>query len=117
MPNSRSSPFLQYIDQVSEQKPYQTYKPISELKQILVRDVGGEHAWNQLVTGERRAIFSCGSGMTACVGWSANELVKQDSEGIREAAVYDEVSRDLGMKIRRRLTSRAGRATRVDRRA
>lgn len=92
MPSSLSTPFLQYLEGPTDQQPYSKYKPVSQIEDILVRDSGGEAEWQQLVSGERRAIFACGSGMTACVGWLANEMLKQTTGGIKHVAVYDEVS-------------------------
>lgn len=38
-------------------------------------------------------VFTCGSGMTAAVGWLANEVVKEQlGEGAGKTGIYDEVS-------------------------
>jgi 3-mercaptopyruvate sulfurtransferase SseA len=42
--------------------------------------------------GKRELIFSCGSGMTAGVGWLGFELVKAVEGGKGVGTIYDEVS-------------------------
>jgi thiosulfate/3-mercaptopyruvate sulfurtransferase len=115
MPNSRSSPFLQYIETPSDQRPYPMYKTVPKLKEILRHDAGGDADWEALVSGDRKAIFACGSGMTACIGWLANELVKQSDDGIKHVSVYDEVSFALRIWLIRRagLVTLAGKKARL----
>lgn len=53
--------------------------------------VGGPEAWKQVKEG-KGVVFTCGSGMTAAVGWVANEVVKEKlGEGATRTAIYDEV--------------------------
>ncbi|BEI88543.1 uncharacterized protein CcaverHIS019_0112610 [Cutaneotrichosporon cavernicola] len=99
MPHARSLPFGDLLLPVSDGHPYTSYKSPKELRQVLVRAVGGEEAWEALlnqgadVAGtavERQLVFSCGSGMTACVGWLAAQIVAQEEGRVVPSAVYDE---------------------------
>ncbi|GMK57739.1 hypothetical protein CspeluHIS016_0405730 [Cutaneotrichosporon spelunceum] len=99
MPHSCSVPFGEFLIPSSEGHPYTSYKPPKELKEVLVRAVGGEKAWEALLNQgpdaagaavERKLIFSCGSGMTACVGWLAAQIVAQEDGRAVPTAVYDE---------------------------
>lgn len=91
IPNSLSAPFTSYLDPSGDKKPYTSYKPVPELEKVLVEAVGGEEQWDQVKGGGKGLIFSCGSGMSAGVGWLANELVRE-VEGVKgKSAIYDEV--------------------------
>ena len=93
IPNSLPMPFPSYLNPASDAEPYTSYKPVPELKEILIKGVGGQEVWKRL-NSDRSAglIFSCGSGMTAAVGWVASEMVK-DAEGSNmSSTLYDEVS-------------------------
>jgi thiosulfate/3-mercaptopyruvate sulfurtransferase len=92
IPNSLPLPFSAYLDPSSPQKPYTSLKTPDQLQQVLVQGVGGSEAWSAAERGERGLIFTCGSGMTAAVGWLANEIVKQEGGGASRTAIYDEVS-------------------------
>ena len=54
--------------------------------------MGGEDEWTKVAQGDRGLVFTCGSGMSASVGWLANELVREEEGGKTESAIYDEVS-------------------------
>lgn len=99
MPRSRSLPFGELLLPVADGHPYTSYKSPAELRAVLVRAVGGEEAWAALLNQgadaaggavERQMIFSCGSGMTACVGWLAAQIVAQEEGRAVPAAIYDE---------------------------
>lgn len=92
MPHSVNLPFTEFLVPVSEGRDYTTYKKEPELREVLVNAVGGEDKWKQLVQGgeaHRALVFTCGSGMTACVGWLATQIVGEH-ESTPPAAVYDE---------------------------
>ncbi|WVQ72825.1 hypothetical protein IAR50_002385 [Cryptococcus sp. DSM 104548] len=90
MPNSLSLPFTQYLIPASDKVPFSSYKPVDELKAVLVRGVGGEERWGEVVEGGKGVVFSCGSGMTAAIGWLANEVVKEAGQKGARSALYDE---------------------------
>ncbi|RXK37700.1 thiosulfate/3-mercaptopyruvate sulfurtransferase [Tremella mesenterica] len=91
IPKSLPLPFTEYLIPSSDSKPYTSYRPIEELRQILVDAAGGEEAWTKLAQGEKSLVFTCGSGMTAAIGWLANELVKEARlGGAKKTALYDE---------------------------
>ncbi|KLT40839.1 Rhodanese-like protein [Cutaneotrichosporon oleaginosum] len=99
MPRARSLPFGELLVPVGDGHPYTSYKTPAELRAVLVRAVGGEEAWAALLDQgadaaggavERQMVFSCGSGMTACVGWLAAQIVAQEEGRVVSAAVYDE---------------------------
>lgn len=99
MPRSRSLPFGELLVPVADGHPYTSYKTPAELRAVLVRAVGGEEAWEALLNQsadaaggavEREMIFSCGSGMTASVGWLAAQIVAQQEGRDVPAAIYDE---------------------------
>ncbi|ORY25659.1 Rhodanese-like domain-containing protein [Naematelia encephala] len=90
IPNSLPAPFSDYLEPPSDTKPYSHYKSLPELKTVLVDAVGGEERWHEIEQGHRGVVFSCGSGMTAAIGWLAEELIK-DAEGWKgPSAIYDE---------------------------
>ncbi|ODN95248.1 thiosulfate/3-mercaptopyruvate sulfurtransferase [Cryptococcus wingfieldii CBS 7118] len=89
MPNSLSLPFTQYLNPASDKVPFSSYKPVDELKAVLVKGVGGEERWGEVECG-KKVVFSCGSGMTAAIGWLANELVKEGGSKAATSALYDE---------------------------
>ena len=84
--------------------------------------MGGEDEWTKVAKGERGLVFTCGSGMSASVGWLAHEVIREAEGGMVESAIYDEVSLGSGQpKCEKewRLTgfeNRAGQAMRVGRR-
>lgn len=65
------------------------------MRDILTKSVGGSEAWSAVEKGEKGLVFTCGSGMTAAVGWLANEILKENGGGAAKAAIYDEVSIDV----------------------
>lgn len=118
MPRSISLPFNALLVPAApaEQRPYTSYRPMEELKEIFVRALSsptaaeldparssglsatereqGERRWAELMAGKKRVISSCGSGMTACVVLWAMRMVAE-SEDVEwdkvKAALYDEV--------------------------
>jgi thiosulfate/3-mercaptopyruvate sulfurtransferase len=94
IPNSLSAPFLNYLSPPSDTKPYTSYKSLEELKEVLTKAVGGQAAWDALVKGDKGLVFTCGSGMTAAIGWLANELIRAEQGGNVKSSIYDEVSGD-----------------------
>jgi len=93
IPNSLPAPFLDYLAPPSEDKPYTSYKSPTELKHVLVNAVGGKEVWDEMVKGNKNAVFTCGSGMTAAVGWLANEVVRPEEGSQVKTSIYDEVSK------------------------
>ncbi len=92
IPNSLPCPFVNYLAPATEGQPYTSFRPLSELKGVLVDAVGGEGEWEKLASGDRGLVFTCGSGMSAAVGWLANEVVRAEEGGMMKSAIYDEVS-------------------------
>ncbi|KGB74980.2 mitochondrial import inner membrane translocase subunit TIM10 [Cryptococcus deuterogattii R265] len=90
IPNSRSLPFTQYLVPASDKKPFTNYRPVSELKQVLAEGLGGETVWDDIVSRDKSIVFSCGSGMTAAIGWLANELIRESEGKAPKSALYDE---------------------------
>ena len=94
MPNSLPLPFTELLTPATEERPYTTYRPVDELREVLVNGVGGEEVWAEMqgAPGEgRAAVFSCGSGMTAAIGWLAARMVAAaEGRAPPNAAIYDE---------------------------
>ncbi|ORX37307.1 Rhodanese-like domain-containing protein [Kockovaella imperatae] len=90
IPNSRSTPFSSYLVPMSDKRPYTSYRPVEELRSVLVDGVGGTESWEKLKSGDGEIIFSCGSGMTAGIGWLAMEMVKHESGEQIRGSLYDE---------------------------
>lgn len=100
IPHSRSLPFGDLLNPVADGHPYTSYRSPEELRAVLVKAVGGEEAWEALLAkgpeaagavAERELVFTCGSGMTACVGWLAAQIVAQhEGSAPVPAAIYDE---------------------------
>lgn len=84
-------PFSSYLNPSSSSVPYTSLKSPAELREVLIQGVGGESAWEAVTKGENGVVFTCGSGMTAAVGWLANEVAKEDGSGAVKTAIYDEV--------------------------
>lgn len=86
MPNSVSLPFSSLLTPASDTiPPYQTLLPREELRKVLLQALKGDEGQLQAVlTGEKKVINSCGSGMTAAVIWLALQEL-----GV-ESAIYDE---------------------------
>lgn len=93
IPHSHSLPFTSLL---TTESGYTTLKPVAELQKILRDAVGSAQGWDAVASGQRKIVFSCGSGMTAAIGWLALRLVLE-SEGKAWspdiAALYDEVGR------------------------
>lgn len=100
IPGSHSLPFVEFLDPVEDGHPYTSYKSPEELREVLVDAVGGEKAWEALLAkganaagavADRKLVFTCGSGMTACVGWLAAQIVaEKEGRAPPPAAIYDE---------------------------
>ena len=86
MPNSVSLPFTDLLSSPSSTNPsYKTLKSPDELRKVLLKAVGSEQALQDVLSGKKRVVNSCGSGMTAAVIWLALQELGVDS------AIYDEV--------------------------
>jgi hypothetical protein len=98
IPNSLPCPFTSYLEPATDRKPYSSYKSLPELRDVLVQAVGGEAKWKALEGTEGKGlVFTCGSGMTAAIGWLANEAVKEGlGNGAGKTSLYDEVSESEG---------------------
>lgn len=94
IPHSLPAPFLDYLLPSTDSKPYTSFKSPEELRKVLVGAVGGEEAWSELVKGHKNAVFTCGSGMTAAVGWLANEIIREKEGSQVKTSIYDEVGGD-----------------------
>lgn len=100
IPHSRSLPFGELLQSVEDGHPYTSYKSPEELRAVLVNAVGGEKAWESLLAQgadaaggavDRELVFTCGSGMTACVGWLAAQIVAaNEGRAPPPVAIYDE---------------------------
>ena len=103
MPNSLSVPFSSLLASPSSTQPrYQTLLPREQLREALLKALNGDGAQLEAVlSGKKKVINSCGSGMTAAVIWLAlRELGVQ-------SAIYDEswtgyAMRDKESKILKR---------------
>jgi thiosulfate/3-mercaptopyruvate sulfurtransferase len=87
-PNAVSLPFSTLLTPTSPNDPsaYQTLLPHDQLRKVIADAAGGEAGLERVLSGERKVITSCGSGMTAAVVWLAlHEL------GAQDVALYDEV--------------------------
>lgn len=96
IPHSLPLPFSSYLEPSSSSKPYTSYKSAEALQSVLEQGVGGAEQWSTAEQGNKGLIFTCGSGMTAAVGWLANEVLKEKGGGAKKAAIYDEVSLSYG---------------------
>lgn len=85
---------MSYLEPSSSSKPYTSYKTPDQLAEVLEQGVGGAETWSAVKEGDKGVVFTCGSGMTAAVGWLANEVVKEKGHGARKTAIYDEVCLD-----------------------
>ena len=90
IPNSLPLPFTAYLNPATDAQPYTSYKSPEDIKVALVDAAGGADAWKEIQDG-KGVVFSCGSGMTAAVGWLGNELLKEKGEGAVKTSIYDEV--------------------------
>ncbi len=92
MPFSKSLPFTSLLETreytpegASSPVSYTTMKSNAGLHEALEKAVGAAYA-QAILKGERGAVASCGSGMTAGVVWLALKLM-----GAERLALYDEV--------------------------
>ena len=90
IPNSLPLPFSSYLEPHKDKQPYSTYKSIPELKATLAEAVGGESKLAELE--DKPVVFTCGSGMTAAVGWLADTVVRESEGKEPRGVIYDEVS-------------------------
>lgn len=91
IPNSLPLPFNDLLTEPSETEPYTRYRSPQELSQIIIDGVGGKTVWDEIALDGRGLVFSCGSGMTACVGWLAARAVAEgENQMLAHEAVYDE---------------------------
>lgn len=90
IPNSLPLPFSSYLEPSDDKRPYSKYKSIPDLKSTLAKAVGGESEFAQLE--DKPVVFTCGSGMTAAVGWLADTLVRESEGREPRGVLYDEVS-------------------------
>ncbi|CAH7672255.1 Rhodanese-like domain-containing protein [Phakopsora pachyrhizi] len=85
IPNSISLPFKSLLSSTN------SYLPLSELDSIFLKTMHengyGSEVWDRIKSGEREAVVSCGSGLTACVVWLA---IWRLSGGRCSVRVYDE---------------------------
>lgn len=88
MPNSISLPFNLFLqsNKSKEGPDYTTLLPPSDIRRVLEETIGEENL-EDVLSGERSVVTSCGSGMTAGVLWLGLQLV-----GAKNVALYDEVS-------------------------
>lgn len=86
MPNSASVPFSTLLTTPSSTSPaYQTLLPRNQLRVALLKALNGDEAQlDAVLSGEKRVVNSCGSGMTAAVVWLALQEL-----GVK-SAIYDE---------------------------
>jgi thiosulfate/3-mercaptopyruvate sulfurtransferase len=87
IPHSLSIPFVAFLrtHEVIEEK-FTTYRTPDEIIDLLI-EVVGENQLEQIMTGERTVVTSCGSGITAGILWLGLKLI-----GAKNVALYDEVS-------------------------
>jgi len=96
IPNSLPLPFSSYLEPSSDKRPYSVYKSTPELKSTLAKAVGGESQLAELE--DKPIVFTCGSGMTAAVGWLADTLVRESEGKEPRGVLYDEVSLFCGSR-------------------
>ena len=92
MPYAKSLPFTSFLETrqyspegATEPVSYTTMKSNAGLHEALEKAVGPAYA-EAILKGERGAVASCGSGMTAGVIWLALKLM-----GAERVGLYDEV--------------------------
>ena len=88
IPNSLSLPFPSFLSTPSTTKPpYATLKTPSELEKAFVSALGPEE-WTKVKAGDRSAVATCGSGMSAGLVWLALQVAGRESP----VGIFDEVS-------------------------
>lgn len=86
MPHSLSLPFQSVLTpESSTTPPYRTMLSPEELEKVL-EGVMGKEMWQEVKSGKRGIVSTCGSGMTASILW----LALQRAGVIDNAAIYDE---------------------------
>lgn len=107
IPHSLSLPFTSLISPSSPpSRTWSTYLPPSELKEAILVGLAGkapssalskeertlaERKWEEIKSGKKGVVWSCGSGMTACVGVLAMRIVAEaDGEKLNNVSIYDE---------------------------
>lgn len=88
IPNSFSLPFNLFLTQNTNIVSGETYTTFKTRDQILeeLKKAVGEQETQAILEGKRKAVASCGSGMTAGVLWLGLNLL-----GVKGVALYDEV--------------------------
>ena len=88
IPNSFSLPFNLFLTQNTNIVSGETYTAFKTRDQILeeLKKAVGEQETQAILEGKRKAVASCGSGMTAGVLWLGLNLL-----GVKGVALYDEV--------------------------
>ncbi|TEB39300.1 Rhodanese-like protein [Coprinellus micaceus] len=86
IPNSLSLPFNLFLQKnVSKEGiEFTTVLPPAEIRQV-IEDVIGSDQVEDILSGQRSVVTSCGSGMTAGVLWLGLQLI-----GAKNVALYDE---------------------------
>jgi thiosulfate/3-mercaptopyruvate sulfurtransferase len=117
MPHALSLPFNALLSPASDGKPYTSFLPIDQLREIIVRALAsprakldlavenggltaeelavGQRRWDEVKSSKKGVTWSCGSGMTAAVGiWAMRLVASAEGEGsLDNLALYDEVCR------------------------
>ena len=88
MPNSLSLPFNLFLQKnvSKEGVEFTTVLPPAEIRQAIEEAIGPDQV-EDVLSGQRSVVTSCGSGMTAGVLWLGLQLI-----GAKNVALYDEVS-------------------------
>lgn len=90
IPHSFSLPFTAFLQTHTNTgsaavPSYTTFRRPEEVLEALKSSLGAERV-QEVLSGQRRIVASCGSGMTAGVLWLGLQLL-----GVQSAAIYDEV--------------------------
>jgi thiosulfate/3-mercaptopyruvate sulfurtransferase len=112
IPHSLSLPFPALVSPPSPpEKTWSTYLPPKDLREAILVGIAGkapgskldeqerviaEKRWSDIKSGKKGVVWSCGSGMTACVGVLAMRIVADaEDAALDNVAIYDEVGRDI----------------------
>lgn len=101
IPNSLSLPFNTLLTPSNPDRPYTSYLSPSSLRETILSSLtfpgetpkDAQVRWENIKRGKKGVVWSCGSGMTACVGvWGMRVLASAEErdEGMR-VGIYDEV--------------------------
>jgi len=87
MAHSYSLPFTEFLvkKETKDGQEYTVFKSIPEIRAVLDEALSPERA-EEMIRGEKHAITTCGSGMTAGVLWLGLSLLKAP-----HVSLYDEV--------------------------